>query len=452
MNITQESTGNLTAVLKVELSKDDYENDVTAALKDYQRKANIPGFRPGKVPFGMIKRMYGNAVMADKINDILSVSLSDYIKDNNIKILGNPLPNNEKTGEMDFQNQSDFEFFFDIGFASEFEIELSDKTEVDYYTIKVDDETIDKYLDDIRKRHGTHEHPEVSEGDDRIYGEFSELDKDGNLLEEGIQHKASLLPEFVKDDEIRKKLSGLKMDDIVIFNPLKATENPTETAAMLGVSKEVAEGITSDFQFKVEEITRVMPAELNEEFYSKVYPGQGIKTEEELREAIKKDAENAYLNESEKHFVNNAIEKLIENSNIELPDEFLKRWLKENNEDKITEEQVNEQYDSFAKSMKWHLIESKISENHDIQVKDEDIRSEIKKYFTAQLPEEKQDEDDPRLNSIVDSVMSNKDEVKKISDKLFDDNLSSLLRSTLKMNEKEVSYEEFIKIASTLNI
>ncbi len=450
MNITKESTGNLTAIVKIEVTKDDYEKEVTDALKDHQRKANIPGFRPGKVPFGMVKKMYGNAVMADKINNILSESISTYIKDNDLKVLGNPLPNVERAKDMDFQGQSDFEFFFDIGLAPDFELELSDKIDVDYYKIIVDDNMVDKYLEDMRKRNGIPENPESSEKEDRLFGEFAEVDEAGNVLEGGVKNSASLLPEFIKQEDVIAKLVGLKKGDKIVFNPLKATESATEAAAMLGVKTEEAEELKSDFQFTVEEITRIIPAGLDEEFFSKVYPAQGIITEEQLRDQIRKDAALAYEKETEKQFMNNAIEKLIETSDISLPDDFLKRWLKESNEDKITEEQVDGQYDSFARSMKWHLIESKISEDNDLRVEDEDVKNEIKKYFTSQLPEGADNEEDSRLSGIVDSVMSNKEEVKKISDKLFDDKLISIFKTKLKISEKDVSYEEFIEIVSTI--
>jgi len=450
MNITKESTGDLTAIVRIELNKDDYEKEVNIALKDYQRKANIPGFRPGKVPFGMVKKMYGNAVMADKINSILSESLSTYIKDNDLKILGNPLPNAEKTKAVDFLNQTEFDFYFDIGFAPNFDLEMSDSIDVDYYKIKIEDKMVDNYLEDMRKRNGSPVNPEVSEKEDKLYGKFVELDNAGSVLENGISHKASVLPEYIKLEEVREKLVGLKIADKIIFNPLKATESVTETAAILGIKSEEAEKLESDFQFTVEEITRITLANLDEEFFSKVYPNMGIKTEIELREQIKKDTAVAYDKESEKQFMNNAIEKLIETADLPLPDDFLRRWLKENNEDKITEEQIEGQYDSFARSMRWHLIESKIVEDHKIEVNDGDVRSEIKNYFTSQLPEDNRDEEDERLSGIVDSVMANKEEVKKISDNLFDDKLLSLFKAKLTISEKDISYEEFVKIASTI--
>lgn len=448
MNITKESTGDLTALLKVEIVKDDYENEVTGALKEYQRKSNIPGFRPGKVPFGMIKKMYGNAVMADKINNILSESISGYIKDNNIKILGNPLPNSDKTQAMDFQSQTEFDFYFDIGLAPDFSVDISDNIEVDYYIIKVDDKMIDNFLSDMQKRHGEAFNPEQSEVGDRIFGEFAEVDDKGNLIENGISHKASILPEFVKLEDVRKMLTGLSKDDKIIFNPLKATESPAETASLLNIKKEEAEKLQSDFQFTVEEISRIKPAKLDEDFFNKIYPGKDIKTEKDMRKEIKSEAEQAYLKESDKIFMNEAIKKLIEISDISLPDDFLKRWLKENNEDQITEEQIDIQYDSFARSMKWHLIESKLVEEFDIEVKNEDVKSEIRNYFTSQLPMAMQDNEDERLTGLVNSIMGNKEEVKKISDKLFDDKLLKLFKSELKLKEKEVSYEDFIKIAS----
>lgn len=450
MNITQESTGDLTATIKLEMTSEDYKKNVNTVLKDYQKKANIPGFRPGKVPFGMINKMYGKAVLAEEVNKLISDSLNKYIVDNKINILGYPIPNTELTTEMDFDKQENFEFFFDIGITPEFEITLNDKLKVNYYQIKADEDVVNKYLVDLRERNGKSSKPETIEDNDKISGDFVETNSDGTVKEDGIKGSAQIKLEVLKLKAVNTEFIGAKIDDKIIFNPLKATKSDIETAAIIGLSTKEASKFKSDIQFTITEITRTELAELNEEFYKMVYPQDEIKDIAGLKERIKKDAEISFVAESDRQFMNNSVEKLIEKSKIVVPDEFLKRWLLENNQNKVTPEQLETQYDSYIKSLKWQLIESKIVKEHDIEVKEEDVQNHIKGYFTNMSPDSSPEQDE-RLNEIVKSVMKNKDEVKKIYDQLYDKRLLELFKSTVKRVNKEINYEEFVKLATQIN-
>lgn len=450
MNITQESTGDLTATIKLEMTSEDYKKNVNTVLKDYQKKANIPGFRPGKVPFGMINKMYGKAVLAEEVNKLISDSLNKYIVDNKINILGYPIPNTELTTEMDFDKQENFEFFFDIGITPEFEIMLDDKLKVNYYQIKADEDVVNKYLVDLRERNGKSSKPETIEDNDKISGDFVETNSDGTVKEDGIKGSAQIKLEVLKLKAVNTKFIGAKIDDKIIFNPLKATKSDIETAAIIGLSTKEASKFKSDIQFTITEITRTELAELNEEFYKMVYPQDEIKDIAGLKERIKKDAEISFVAESDRQFMNNSVEKLIEKAKIVVPDEFLKRWLLENNQNKVTPEQLETQYDSYIKSLKWQLIESKIVKEHDIEVKEEDVQNHIKGYFTNMSPDSSSEQDE-RLNEIVKSVMKNKDEVKKIYDQLYDKRLLELFKSTVKRVNKEINYEEFVKLATQIN-
>lgn len=450
MNITQESTGDLTATIKLEMTSEDYNKNVNTVLKDYQKKANIPGFRPGKVPFGMINKMYGKAVLAEEVNKLISDSLNKYIVDNKINILGYPIPNTELTTEMDFDKQENFEFFFDIGITPEFEITLNDKLKVNYYQIKADEDVVNKYLVDLRERNGKSSKPETIEDNDKISGDFVETNSDGTVKEDGIKGSAQIKLEVLKLKAVNTEFIGAKIDDKIIFNPLKATKSDIETAAIIGLSTKEASKFKSDIQFTITEITRTELAELNEEFYKMVYPQDEIKDIAGLKERIKKDAEISFVAESDRQFMNNSVEKLIEKSKIVVPDEFLKRWLLENNQNKVTPEQLETQYDSYIKSLKWQLIESKIVKEHDIEVKEEDVQNHIKGYFTNMSPDSSPEQDE-RLNEIVKSVMKNKDEVKKIYDQLYDKRLLELFKSTVKRVNKEINYEEFVKLATQIN-
>lgn len=450
MNITKESTGDLTALIKIELNEADYKDQVKNVLKDYQRKANIPGFRPGKVPFGMINKMYAKPVMAEEINKKISNSLNQYIVDEKLEILGYPLPNTEKTTEINFDTQIDFEFYFDIALTPEFEVKLNDKLKVNYYKIKADDSVVDKYLKDLQTRNGVSSHPEISEDTDSLKGDFVELDKNGEVKESGFTNTTVLDLDVIKLKSEKKKFVAKKVGDIIVFNPLKATKSAIDTAAMLNLGVDVAEKLDSQFQFTISEITRTELAEVNEDFFKLVYPKDDLKTIEELKERIRKDAETSFVAESDRQFMNSAVEKLIDAAKMELPNEFMKRWLLESNQGKVTAEQLETQYESYVKSLKWQLIEKVLIKDHELEVKEEDIKNQIKGYF-QNMSQEANEEADKRMDEIVNSIMQNKDEVKRIYDQLYDAKLSELFKVNLKLVNKNISYEEFVKLATQIN-
>jgi len=448
MNITKEETGDLTATIKIEVQEDDYKDSVKKVLKDYQKKANMPGFRPGKVPYGIINKMYGKPVIADEVNKLISDSLNNYLQENKIEILGHPIANSEKTKPIDFEHDKSFSFYFDIGMAPEVGLELSDKIKIDYPDIKVDQKTLDKFLDDIRKRNGTHVHPDTSEEGDIIRGQMTELDKDGNTKENGIEVETSLLTDFIKLKTVKKQFIGLSKDDEVVFNPLKATKNEAETASMLDIKKEELKEHDNDFRFKVTEITRNEPASMGKDLYDKVYPNAGIEDEDRFKERLKEDIKKSLEAESDREFFNRASDMLIEKTDLKLPDEFLKTWLTEHNEKKLTREQIEKDYDEYAKSLKWQLIQNKIIKENDIKVEDSDIKSFIKQYFLNQAPgQEITEEREQQLDGIVEAVMQNKEEVQKISEQLYDQKIKDKIKSTVKLNKKSISYDDFVKLA-----
>jgi len=367
MNITRENTGELTATIKIEVEPDDYSEPVEKVIHDYRRKANIPGFRPGHVPPGLIKKMYGKAILAEEVNKLISDNLMKYIRDEKLEILGNPIPNPEKNTAVDFETQTRFDFYFDLGFTPAFTIPLKDDLEIERYVIKVDDEMIDKYVTDTRKRFG---------------------------------------------------------------KPV------------------ITENAGSDNQDEKKE-PEVIPADLNTELFNRVYPGQKIESEEEFREQIRKDALNGFSAESDKLFYHTATETLVKKTNITLPDSFLKRWIIENNEGKYTEQDVDKDYDSFADSMKWQLIENKLIKDNNIEVKDEDIRNYIRTTMLRQLTTENPDpEVQKKYESIVDAFMQNKEQIQRINDQIYNARILELFKENLSTITKEISYEEFIKLAS----
>ena len=449
MNITQESTGDLTATIQIELLPEDYQTQVNTTLKDLQKKSTLKGFRPGKVPFGMIKKMYGKNVVAEEVNKVLSDALNNYIVENKLEILGYPIANIDKNKEIDFENNTKFEFFFDIGMSPTFDIEISEKTEVDFYDIQVEDKIVDNYLDETRKRFGNLTDAEtVEDGDTVVKGEIVQLDADGNVMEEGIKNNTSISLNFIKDKEVLKEFIGKKKEDKIRFNPLKATENAAETSSMLGIKKEDAENLESDFEFTISEISRNEPAKVDKELFTKVFPNENIEDEKQFREKLRSDAKGYYQTESENFFVHNAMDKLIHDTKIDLPDEFVKRWLTESDK-KITKESVESDYEQYEKSLKHQLIINKISKDNDIKVEEKNIKDHIKNFYAKQyMIDSTNEEMMKQLDALADSVMQNKEETNKIYDQLLDAELRELFLSKLKKNTKEVTYDEFIKIVN----
>ena len=385
MNITRENTGDLTATLKVSIVPEDYNEKVNKLLKDYQKKANIPGFRPGHVPFGMVNKMYGKAIMAEEINKLISDSLTNYIEEEKLQILGNAIPNREKNMGIDFENNSSHDFYFDLGFVPDIQLDLNTFT-AGKYTILVDDSMVDRYVESVRERNGT------------------------DFLEED-------LPEIEKTDELEGNSEETKTESPEIPKPLP----------------------------------KRIPADLTPELFDKVYPGMNIETEEAFRDQIRVEAAAGFNGESDNLFFRQVSDKLVKETEFPLPDHFLKHWLLETNEGKYTEKEIEEQYPAFISSMRWQLIENKLFKDNNIVVKDEDIRNYIKGYFMKNIPMTLDDpEMEKRYDSLVDTVIQNKEQVRKINDELYTAKLLDLFKSTINIENKEISYDDFIKTATAL--
>ena len=378
MNITKEITGDYTATITIGIGPEDYKEAVEKQIQDHKRKANIPGFRPGHVPAGLIKKMYGKAILADEINKLLSDSLHGYIKDEKLDILGNPIPSLKQDTPVDFENQTDFEFCFDLGLSPAFDLQFDKEVEMEYPVIKVDDTMIDKYIEDTRNRFG------------------------------------KPAPEN--------------------------TEKSPEAEIQPSSGEEAATPETEK---------TMIPAEMTPEFFKQVYPGKDIETEEDFREQVKKDAESSFVAETDKLFFNKVTDMLVKNTAIPLPDDFLKRWLVENNEGKYTPEEIEKNYSSFAESMKWQLIENKLIRENQIEVTEQDIRQYIKTFFLRQVvPGIPDPEMESRYEGIVDRFMENKEQVQRINDQLYNARLLELFKQTLTVIDKEVSFDEYLRLVN----
>jgi trigger factor len=447
MNITKEAVNDLNAIIHINLKEEDYIEEVNSQLADYRKKASIPGFRPGKVPMGMVKKMYGKSVLLDAVNKKVSEGLNNFIIENKLNILGYPLPNPEKSTTIDFDTQKDFDFYFDIGISPEFEFELSEEIKVPYYTIKVTAKEVDKAINDVKLRFGEEEHPEKAEITDALQGRFTEVDENGEVINDGIKNDGYIRIEDVKLKTIQNKLVGSKIGDKVVINLMKAFKDESKVKSLLNLHDGPDNKLSADYEFGVTSVIRVQEAKVNEDLFKKVYPNDDIKEEKAFKTKVKADLSAHYSRDTDRQFLADTINEVIKANDLQLPDEFMKRWLLENNKDKMTREQLDEQYDSYAKTFKWQLIESKLQEQlgDEIKVSENEVRDKVKAYFKTMGGDA---DSNPQIEAIVDSVLQNQEEKQRIYNDLLDEKFIKSFKEHVKIQEKEVDSEKFFEIAS----
>jgi trigger factor len=453
MEVTHKTNDNLTAEITVRFEENDYAEDVKKALNEYRRNANIRGFRPGKVPFGMIKNLYGEAVMADTISKKLGDALDKYLTEQKFNTLGQPLPDDEKQKPVNFKTDKEFSFHYVVGLKPDFDVEINDKIKLNYYDIEIADDAVDKYLMDIRKRFGKQTNPDkVSEGD-VVFGTITELDADGNEKKDGISKDVSISVDYIKLKGVKNNFLKLKKGESVVFNPARAFKNDVELSSMLGIGLNEAKEFKSDMKFTLKDISHFEPAELNEELFAKVYEHDHIQNEEELRKRILRDIEETYKNEGKNQFMNDMVDYLIEKTNLELPDEFLKRWIIESNqkeeEDKrITPEELEAQYDNYRDTLRWQIIEEKISEKYGLRITNDEIKKRVGELLGLQVLGDDDEKSKEIIDQVTESVMQNRDEVNKIADQIMEQKLVDLFEEKAKITHKKIGYEDFVKMVT----
>ena len=452
MNITRENTSNLTATLKIEINESDYQERVKNQLKDFQRSANVPGFRKGQVPFGHVNRLYGKAALVEEIQKVLDENLQNYIKEEKLEIFGGPLSNDEKTGDVDFSSQKDFNFYFDIAFQPEVAVDLS-KMKVDLYNIQPDDKMLESYMLEIQERYGKFESPETIEEKDIVYGQFTELDENSEVKEGGLVTFSSFKVDVISVAKIKKLFVGKKKDDTVDFKFNEAFKKDTDVASILRIPQEEAEKFESNVRFTISGVSRVTPHELNEEFFKKIFPDKEIKTEGEFKDAMKENLSKLYEKEMDKKFLNDATKHLVDTLNIELPEEFLKRWILSNGENTTPEQIEAEWEEKYLPSLKWQLVEGKLREGGNIDVTNEDFKAFVKEQFVGRyLPpaqnEEEERENEQRLNEMTASIVKNQEQMRYVYEQLYDEKLTGFLKANMKINVKNVSLDEFKEIVA----
>src|SRR5688572_2720479 len=345
MQITKENIDELNAIVKISLAKEDYHPQYETSLKNYAKKVNMKGFRPGHAPVSMVKKIHGKALLADEVNKILNETLYKYINENQIEILGNPMPKMEDQA-VDWDNPGTMDFTYEVGLAPSFVIDFS-KISFPFFSVKVDEELVNKQMDDLTRRYGKLVTAEVSEKSDMLFGTFEQLDENGNILEGGIKHDASIAVEQLHDDKLKERLSGLKATDKIDVNPRKVSHSKSDMAAMLGIKPEQVDAVKGDFRFTLNEIKRIEPADLTQEFFDKMFGEGQINSVEDMKVRVANDLKGMFANDSEKVFNRDVLEHILNSIDMKLPDAFIKRWIAATNEKEVTEEQIEHDYPSY---------------------------------------------------------------------------------------------------------
>ena len=448
MNITRENTDELNSILTILVEKSDYEATVNDVLKNYRKKANMPGFRPGMVPAGLIKKMYGKSALAEEVNKIISKSLTDYIYAEKLNVLGEPLPNEEKQTKIDWDNQTDFSFVFDIATAPEIEVVLDKNTTLPYYSIVANEELVNKQVEAYAGRLGENKVVDSIEEKDTVRGTFVQLDETGNELVGGIlADKVVIAIDVMKDEEIKASFIGKKAGDVVVFDPLKAYDNKHEVGHMLNISHEEAENISGNFSFTIEEVLRFEKAELTPDLFGKIYGEEsGITTEEEFRTKVKSEIEENFIYSSDYKFAIDSRDALVKKIQFDLPEAFLKRWIKVTNE-KMTDEQIDADFDHFMLDLKWQLIKDKIVKDNELKVTEEDVHALAKEMTAMQFRQYGLNNvADEHLENYANQMMKNEEERRKVVSKAQEDVIITAIKTKVTLDIKEISNEEFNKM------
>lgn len=443
MNITKEDVTQLNSLIRIKLTPSDYKNDVDTAIKKFRKSATMPGFRAGHVPEGMIRKMYGKSFLADELNRIVSKSLHEYLKENNLMVLGDPLPKDtEHTNN--FENPSDFEFLFEIGLAPAINFDIASIAAVDYYEIAVDDKRVETYIDDLRRKHGKFSNPEQAEESSILYGELTELDENGNVKEGGITSTTTLSVELVKDADTKKKLIGIKKDDSVVFNPNKAMQDVTEVAYMLRIEKDKAEKLTSDFQYKILSVNKVEKADINQELFDKVFGENAVTSEQDFRDRVKADIAAMFRHESIHKFNHDTEDAILKQMNLSLPDEFLKKWIMTMNEKPITTEQLEKEYPSYSREMQWRMIENEIATKQNIKVEQEDLKQYAASVIMQQFGQYSLGAD--MIEDFANRYLQKQENINKAAEAVKSKKVFDYLNQMVPKNVKNVTYDEFTHI------
>ena len=437
MNITKKEVDNLNAVVTVSIQKDDYSAKVSSVLDNYRKTANIPGFRKGHVPMGMVQKQFGKAVLVEEVNKLLQDGLHNYLTEEKLDVLGNPLPKNE--ADIDW-NSDDFSFEFDLGLAPQFEVDIKGKT-VTSYKITADDKMLDNQVKTIRKQYGKLISKQVVAKDDEITGTFTALEK-------GIDKKTTFSTDVIKGKKQLSALKGAKVGDSITLKTKGMFADDHDNEKYLGVSHDDAHGLDIEVSLKIDEVNTREMADLNQELFDKLFGEAVVTSEKELKAKIKEDAEKQFEQQSDQKLLNDVVESLIENTKFSLPDTFLQKWIQISGESPLTEEEAKAEYERSEKGLRYQLIEGKLRTEHNLRVDFDELKDYSRNMIKAQMAQFGQtNPSEEEIDGIVTRILSNKEEVTRLSDQLNTAKLLQFFKDNAKLKTKEITYDKFIKEA-----
>ncbi len=447
MKITFENPDGVNGLMTLVVEEADFKDKVEKKLKEYRQKAQMPGFRKGMVPMSLIKRQYGTAVKVDEVNKILGEEIYKYVRENKISMLGDPLPSDKQVA-VDIEKEAPYTFVFDIAVAPDFKIELSNNDTVDYYTINVDDELINRQADNFAQRAGHYEKVEEYQENDMLKGDLRELDQDGNTLEGGIElSEAIVMPTYIKDEEQKALFDGSRLGDIITFNPRKAYASDAELASFLKVDKADLGFHAGNFSYQLTEISRYVKAEVNQQLFDQIYGEGTVKSEEEFRQKIADGLKAQFVGDSDMKFLLD-IRKYCEEKvgDLQFPEELLKRIMKNNNKDK-GDDFVEKNFEGSVKELKWHLIKEQLVEAAGIKIDENDIRQAARQAARAQFAQYGMGNvPDEYLDNYANDMLKKKEYADGLVDRSIDSKLIQAMKTTVKLNTKAVSLADFNKM------
>lgn len=443
MEITLDKKNSTEGLIKIKIDQADYQPKYEEKIRDYSRKANIKGFRAGKVPAGVIKKMFGKSILVEEINHMLSHKLSDYIKDNNLRIIGEPLPNREKADTINWDSQTNFEFEYQIGIAEDFKYDLSSKVKVKSYPIEVDEKVISETISDLTKRFGKAEYPDVSEATDNLFGQLTPAE------EGGFKNETAVIDITKVTKKEQAKFVGLKKGEEVTFEISKIFDKDSDVATLLDVSEDVAKKAKGKYTLKIENISRVEPAAINQELFDRVFGKDSVADEAAFRAKVKETVSQNYKRETDYFLDHNIEDYYLKNTQVNLPEGFLKNWLKATSEGKVTDEVLSNEFDAYTRTLKWDLIKNKIAEDAKISVEADEVKVRAKEVILSQFggaafAEQLGD----RLDAITDNYLSheNGQNFMRLYNQLRNDKIMNHIRQNITIDDKPVSVDEFKKI------
>lgn len=449
MKVSFDCPDKINGLLTVTIEEDDFKNDVEKELKNYRKRANVPGFRPGMVPMGLIRRQYGNAVKMDVVNNKLSEEVNKYIQDNKINMLGMPL-GSEKQTPVDLEKDAPYTFMFDIAVAPEFDIELSDKDAIDYYDITVDDKLVDQQVDGFASRFGAYQKAEEYKDGDVLKGDLRELDAEGNTKEGGVEVEgATVMPQYLKDDDQKKLFEGAKAGDIITFNPYKAYAGGAEVATLLKVEREKKDDYQGDFSYQITEVQHFEKHAVDQELFDQVFGKDEVKDEKSFREKIAEGVKQQLATDEDFRFLQD-LRKYAEEKvgQLTYPDALLKRVLKENNKEK-DDEFINKNYEASLKDLTWSLIKNKLAEKAEVKVNDDDVKNVAREIARAQFAQYgMQNVGEEYVNNYAEELLKQRDTVNQFAERAVDEKLVAAIKPVVKLNHKEISLEDFNKMVT----